>query len=373
VNLVSTIILLSVLVHCLGQMSPTQTDLANTWHDPSPHHREMISVDQGLQLEVLDWGGTGRPLIFLSGLGNTAHIWDNFAPKFTGSHHVYAITRRGYGRSTHPSSGFTAERLGDDVLAVMDQLKIEKPVLVGHSLGGEELSSIGTRHPELVSGLIYLDAAYTYAFFDAAGDYKTSLADAQQKLAALASKPDDTTLMEQVKDSVKQFEENLERKLNGRKNPLPPPVAPPSAEDKASFAAMLRRMTLAIGGTPPEAEIHESFLPGPNGSVGAPMASPDAARKIFEVPEHFTAPIHVPILAVMGYPQNKGFAFHADTPQKIAAAAAADANQARQIDAFERGQPTARVVRIENANHYIFISNETQVLAVMNTFLTTLP
>jgi pimeloyl-ACP methyl ester carboxylesterase len=253
----------------------------------------------------------------------------------------------------------------------MDQLKIERPVLVGHSLGGEELSSIGTRHPARISGLIYLDAAYTYAFFDAAGDYTTSLADAQQKLAALASKPGDTTLMEQAESSVNQFEANLERKLNSRKNPLPPSVSPPSTEDKASYSAMLRRMTLAVGGTPPESEIHESFMAGPNGSVGAPTAAQDVGRKFFEVPEHFTAPISVPILAVMSYPQSKGFEFHADTPQKIAAVAAADANQARQIDAFEKGQPTARVIRIADANHYIFISNETQVVAAMNTFLTT--
>lgn len=366
-------ILLFVSTVCGSQIGFAQADVGKSWHDTSPHHRVMISVSQDVQLEVLDWGGSGRPLIFLSGLGNTAHIWDNFAPQFTGSHHVYAITRRGYGRSTHPSSGFTAERLGDDVLAVMDQLKIEKPVLVGHSLGGEELSSIGTHHPDRVSGLIYLDAAYTYAFFDTAGDYAMSLADVQQKLNALAIRPNEVELMEQTKESMKQFQENLERKLNGRKNPLPPTLGPPSAEDRASFAAMLRRMTLATGGTPPESEIHESFQPGPNGSVGALSASTDAPRKIFEAPEHFTTPIHLPILAVMGYPQSKGLEFHADTPQKIAAAAAADANQARQIDAFEKGQPTAHVVRITNANHYIFISNETQVLAAMNTFLAALP
>jgi hypothetical protein len=71
---------------------------------------------------------------------------------------------------------------------------------------------------------------------------------------------------------------------------------------------------------------------------------------------------HVPILAIMGYPQNKGPNFHAETPGNIAAATAADANRARQIEAFERGQPAAHVVRIADANHYIFISNETQVL-----------
>jgi hypothetical protein len=71
----------------------------------------------------------------------------------------------------------------------------------------------------------------------------------------------------------------------------------------------------------------------------------------------------------MGYPQNKGPNFRLDTPQNMAAAAAANANQARQIDAFERDQPTAHVIRVPHANRYIFISNEIQVLIEMNKFL----
>ena len=191
-------LLLLVTILGGGQMGAGQATSTNAFRDPSPHHREMITVDQGIQLEVLDWGGTGRPIVFLSGLGNTAHIWDNFAPKFTNKHHVYAITRRGFGRSTHTKTGYTSERLVDDILAVLDQLKIAKPVLVGHSVGGEELSAIGTRYPNRVSALIYLDAAYTYAFYDAAGDYEATLKDLQQKIDALAKTPEDTMLMEQV-------------------------------------------------------------------------------------------------------------------------------------------------------------------------------
>jgi non-heme chloroperoxidase len=333
----------------------------------------MITVDQGIQLEVLDWGGTGRPLVFLSGLGNTAHIWDDFAPEFTRNHHVYAITRRGFGRSTHAAAGYTPERLSDDILAALAQLKIEKPVLIGHSIAGEELSSIGTRHPELVSALIYLDAAYTYAFYDAAGDYQANLVDLQQKIDALAKTPDDTALMDQVKAALPQFEENLNRKVNSAENPLPHPFAPPSPADKANFTAMTKKLSVAVGGVPPEAEPHESFLANPDGSVGAPNAAPEAGSSILKASEHYTTPIRLPILAIMGYPQNKGPNFHADTPKNIAAAAAADANQARQIDAFERGQPTARVIRITNANHYLFISNKPQVLVEMNKFLATLP
>jgi len=368
VNLATAVLLLVSILGC-SRMGAERTPSTNAFRDPSPHHREMINVDQGVQLEVLDWGGTGLPMVFLSGLGNTAHIWDNFAPKFTDKHHVYAITRRGFGRSTHTNTGYTSERLADDILAVLDQLKIAMPVLIGHSVGGEELSAIGTHYPKRVSALIYLDAAYTYAFYDAAGDYDATLQDLQQKINALAKTPEDTILMNQVRASLPQFEENLSRKENGLEHPLPPPFAPPSATDKANFTAITKKLALAVGGVPPEAEPHESFVANTDGSVGAPNAAPEARASIIKGSEHYTTPIHLPILAIMGYPQNKGPNFHLDTPANIAAAAAADANQARQIGAFERGQPTARVIRIPNANHYIFISNESQVLVEMNKFL----
>src|SRR6185369_12410010 len=99
----------------------------------------------------------------------TGHSFDDFAEKFTAKHHVYAITRRGYGASDLPpltDENFDSDRLGDDVLAVMDALHIEKPVIAGHSVAGQELSSVGTRHPEKVSGLIYLDALFGFAFYD---------------------------------------------------------------------------------------------------------------------------------------------------------------------------------------------------------------
>ena len=60
---------------------------------------QKILVEPGVSLEVLDWGGTGRPLVFLSGLGDTAHVYDEFATKLTNQFHVYGITRRGIGAS----------------------------------------------------------------------------------------------------------------------------------------------------------------------------------------------------------------------------------------------------------------------------------
>lgn len=132
--------------------------------DTSPHSTTVVTVQNDVTLEVLDWGGSGRSVILLAGLGATAHVFDKVAPELASKYHVYGITRRGFGASSAPDPdccNYSADRLGDDVLSVMTALKIERPVLIGHSLAGEELSSIGTRYPEKVAGLIYIDAAYT--------------------------------------------------------------------------------------------------------------------------------------------------------------------------------------------------------------------
>ena len=88
----------------------------------SPHTVQFVTVDENVKLEVLDWGGSGRPVVLLAGLGSTAHVFDQFAPKLTATCHVYGITRRGFGGSSVPDSGYSADRLGDDVLAVVDSL-----------------------------------------------------------------------------------------------------------------------------------------------------------------------------------------------------------------------------------------------------------
>jgi pimeloyl-ACP methyl ester carboxylesterase len=105
-------------------------------------------VDNNVKLEVLDWGGSGRALVLLTGLGNNAHVYDKFAPELTASYHVYGITRRGFGSSSSPATGYSADRLGDDVLAVINSLNLNRPVLVGHSIAGEELSSALCRQLE---------------------------------------------------------------------------------------------------------------------------------------------------------------------------------------------------------------------------------
>jgi hypothetical protein len=78
----------------------------------------FVPVGQGVKLEVLGWGVTGRPLVLLAGLGDTAHDFDKFAQNLVVKYHVYGITRRGTGsparlRLPRP----TSERIGWETMS----------------------------------------------------------------------------------------------------------------------------------------------------------------------------------------------------------------------------------------------------------------
>ena len=66
---------------------------ASSWVDPARHQMQMVNVADGVQLEVLDFGGQGSTILLLAGLGATAHSFDELAPMLAQKHRVVAITR----------------------------------------------------------------------------------------------------------------------------------------------------------------------------------------------------------------------------------------------------------------------------------------
>jgi pimeloyl-ACP methyl ester carboxylesterase len=127
--------------------------------DTSPHKSDFVRVN-GIKLHYLDWGGRGEALIFLTGAGSSAHVFDRIAPRFTDKFRVLALTRRGQGESDYPESGYDLDTLIDDILDFMGALKIDKAAFAGHSFAGVELTYLTEKHPERVAKLIYLDAVY---------------------------------------------------------------------------------------------------------------------------------------------------------------------------------------------------------------------
>jgi len=206
------------------------------WKDPSTHSTRFVTVDKNVQVEVLDWGGLGRSIILLAGGGFTAHVFDDFAPKLAASWHVYGITRRGFGTSGDSATQTPAERLGEDVVAVIDALKMNRPVLVGHSIADAEMSSVAKNHPDRIASLVYLDAAYSYAFDNGKG------ANVNEMQALRAPKP-----------------------------------PPPGPTDLASFTALRKYYERVNGFRFPEAELRQQWVSSSSGSVSKQRDFPGGA------------------------------------------------------------------------------------------------
>ena len=123
---------------------------------PNPKS-DFVHVN-GIRLHYLDWGGEGATLIFLTGMGSSAYIFNKFAPRFTDKFRVLALTRRGQGDSDYPETGYDADTLVEDICQFMHHLNVEKAILAGHSLAGVELTHFAATYPTRVEKLIYLDA-----------------------------------------------------------------------------------------------------------------------------------------------------------------------------------------------------------------------
>ena len=147
--------------------------------DPSPHQVRWVTVDSSVKLEVLDWGGSGPPLVLLAGYLRT-HVYDEFAPKLTDRFHVYGITRRGIGKSDKPATGYSVQQSANDLFEVFDSLKLPSTLLVGHSCAGQVLTMFAAQHADRLRGLVYLDGA---------GDPTLTPADVGSPMPDLAALP----------------------------------------------------------------------------------------------------------------------------------------------------------------------------------------
>ena len=333
----ATTSLRSRLMAIVGAAACVTLSAQQVWRDPSKHDIRFVTVERGVQLEVLDWGGSGPAVVLLTGSGHTAHVYDDFAPQLTDCCHVYGITRRGFGASGRPASGYDDQRLADDVVRVLDGLKISSPVLVGHSMAGAEMTTVGRQHSDRISGLVYLDAL---------GDLEDE-PPADPEWAALA----------------KRVPQDLR----------PSPVCGP--EDRTTFAAFRVWMACRHGFvTPlPESELRQQFA-ADGERVGA-VTLPDWVSHAIGRGQVFRrdySKIRVPVLVMFELPALRPSDRY---PNNEADRIAVDAFVARGrvlanrwIDKVRQHVADVRVVDLPGAGHYVFLTREADVLREIRAF-----
>lgn len=306
------------------------TGVAQTpaWQDLSKHQTQFVTVEKDVRLEVLDWGGSGRPVVLLGGY-TTAHIFDEIAPKLTRAGHIYGITRRGLGASSKPDRGYTARESAEDVIHVLDALKLEKPVLMGYSFGGQDLSVLGAEHSDRLGALVYLDSAE------------------DERAWPFPNGP--------ISADEKEWKAQLPK--------IPPP-------DRTSIAAYRVWQKTAHNMAFPESELRQLHAINSDGSVGDDLVSKTVRDAMFAgrtYPDY--GRIHIPVLAFFQMPIPLSEQLRKSPPLSAEQAAALGAQYvmsqmwtAVNSHALRRALPAAKIVYLVGGNNYIFLTNEAEVV-----------
>ena len=322
-------------------MLPAFAQKSGSWEDPSNHRVQFVTVEDGVELEVLDWGGTGRPVVLLAGY-NTAHLFDDFAEKLAETSHVYGITRRGCGASSRPDSGYTAQGSADDVLRVLDSLKLTAPVLVGHSFGGQDLSTVGARHSDRIAGLVYLNSAEDPTLVWS--DYDLGVSSSQHEA----------------------IRKNLPAAMRNRPSP-----------DYRSFQAYRDWQMRTHGVAFPESELRNFFVSKPDGTMGRSTIAKSVRDAIFagrQKPDY--ARIRVPVLAFFAFGRSLEDQMARYKPQDAEERSAMEhvyasnlAIRQKHMRDFRGRVTSARVIELHGVNYYVFLSNEADMLRELRAFV----
>jgi pimeloyl-ACP methyl ester carboxylesterase len=123
---------------------------------PSPIER-FVELPAG-RFRVLEWPGSGRPVVFLHGLTAVADVWGATVEALgAGAPPCVAIDQRGHGQS-HPSTmNYSINAYVADATSFIRMGKLDRPHLVGHSMGGRVAMVLAARHPELIRSVAIVE------------------------------------------------------------------------------------------------------------------------------------------------------------------------------------------------------------------------
>jgi pimeloyl-ACP methyl ester carboxylesterase len=106
---------------------------------------------------VWDWPGFPPDALLLHGIGNYGRYWDLFSETIAGRLRLLAPDARGHGDSDKPATGYAPGDFVADAISVIDALTSDRPLVVGHSMGGFHATTLTIAHPDRVRALVLVD------------------------------------------------------------------------------------------------------------------------------------------------------------------------------------------------------------------------
>lgn len=124
--------------------------------DPATASTGPYAHAAGVLTRYRVWGTKGRPIVLLHGFVESTDVWTRVAPLLARDHRVIAIDLRGFGYSERRGP-YSAASMADQVTALLQQLHVTQPLLVGHSMGAGVLAELARRDPRAIRGMIFAD------------------------------------------------------------------------------------------------------------------------------------------------------------------------------------------------------------------------
>ena len=111
----------------------------------------------GIQIQLAAWEGEGQLILCVHGLTANCRCWDLIASSLVPGNNILAMDLRGRGLSDKPASGYSLQHHIRDIVCLLDDLKQERIVLMGHSLGAFIALSFAAKYPERTEKIILMD------------------------------------------------------------------------------------------------------------------------------------------------------------------------------------------------------------------------
>jgi pimeloyl-ACP methyl ester carboxylesterase len=111
----------------------------------------------GIQIQLAIWQGEGNPILCVHGLTANCRCWDLIASSLVPENNILAMDLRGRGLSDKPASGYSLQYHIQDIFCVLDNIRQEKIVLMGHSLGAFIALAFAANYPERTEKIILMD------------------------------------------------------------------------------------------------------------------------------------------------------------------------------------------------------------------------
>jgi esterase len=128
-------------------------------HHPEVRYRSRNIIANHQRFHFLEWGSPELPtVLLLHGSNQSAHSWDLVSLHLSSRFHVLALDQRGHGDSEWARDvDYSASAMAHDALAFMDELAVEQPIVVGHSMGGLNSMRLILDQPRRVRALVLVD------------------------------------------------------------------------------------------------------------------------------------------------------------------------------------------------------------------------